>query len=147
TNRGCRMSKTCRARRLPSAPSCHWTARMVGLALTLMLLMGFRAAPAQDQAVTRVEEDWELVVGQPDADNTAPQVTCVISPQGDLGGLYVSVELNHKTQPDFSSGGVHLQAWNGEQYLATRDAQHGGRLNESGETVTWTQSMSLGSDG
>jgi hypothetical protein len=71
--------------------------------------VSFTAAVAQEQAtVIRVEEDWQLVVREPDAESTAPQVTCVISPCGDLDGLYASIELNHQTQPDFASGGVHL---------------------------------------
>jgi hypothetical protein len=142
------MSGTCCARHLPSFETRRWSERAAGLLFTLAVVMSFALAQAQDQAtVVRVEEDWQLVVGQPDATSTAPQVTCVISPQGDLGGLYASIELNHQTQPEFSPGGVHLQTWNGEQYLATRNSPRQGRLDESGETVTWTQSMDLGTEG
>jgi hypothetical protein len=117
----------------------------MGLTLTWTALMNIAAVvQAQEQlAVTRVEEDWELVVGQPDADSTAPQVTCVTSPLGDLSGLHASVELNHQTQPDFGSGGVNLQLWNGEDSAGTRESVPRGLLNYANETVRWTQAMSL----
>src|SRR5687768_13037241 len=56
------------------------------LALYLMLAyLGACAlvrAQAPDVPVFSVQEDWELVVGDPDPNCNAPQVTCVISPVG-----------------------------------------------------------------
>lgn len=141
------MSWTCRARRLSSrwGDERRWRERLAGIVLTWMAVVNLApVVEAQEQAaVTRVEEDWELVVAQPDPDTTAPQVTCVISPSGNLDGHYASVELNHQTQPDFASGGVHLQSWSGEDPLGTYTSSQTGLLNLESETVTWTQSMEL----
>ena len=56
---------------------------------------------AQGVNVQKIEEDWELVVGTPDAAVAAPQVTCTIAPAGNLNGLYAVLELNHRSQPSF----------------------------------------------
>jgi hypothetical protein len=141
------MSLACRARRLSSflGDESRWRERLAGVVLTWMAVMNVAAVvDAEEQAAAiRVEEDWELVVGDPDPEATAPQVTCVISPVEGLDGRYASIELNHQTQPDFASGGVHLQTWNGEESLGTRDSSQHGQLNQAGETVRWTQSMQL----
>jgi hypothetical protein len=145
--RGCRMSWACRARRLSSrwGDERRWRERVAGLVLSWMAVMNIAAAVnAQEQAaIVRVEEDWELVVGEPDPEATAPQVTCVISPVEDLNGRYASIELNHQTQPDFASGGVHLQTWHGEDALDTQDSAQQDPLSQEAETVRWTQSMQL----
>jgi hypothetical protein len=92
--------------------------------------------------VMRVEEDWEMVVTEPSTDITSPQITCLISPVGDLDGVYASLELNHGSIPDFSTGGLQLQAWNGESWITVRDYADT-TLHHNSETVTWTTRMSL----
>jgi hypothetical protein len=61
---------------------------------------------AQWADVTKIEEDWELVIGTPDAGVAAPQTTCTIAPAGNLNGLHATLELNLRSQPSFSPGGV-----------------------------------------
>jgi hypothetical protein len=98
------------------------------------------------QAVTgvqKVEEDWELVVNEPDAENAAPQITCLMSPVDNADGVHALLELNHASLPDFSAGGLQLQVWSGEDWLTLRDHADF-TLHHSGETVTWTRRMSLG---
>jgi hypothetical protein len=92
--------------------------------------------------VMKVEEDWELVLNEPSADNVAPQVTCVISPAGDVEGVYAALELNHGSLPEFSAGGLQLQVWNGEDWLTVRD-HAGSALHQTAEVVAWTQKMWL----
>ncbi len=147
TTGGCRMSWTRRARRLSSrwGDAAPLRERIAGIVLTWMALVNLAGVvKAQDQTpVMRVEEDWELVVAEPDLETTAPQVTCVVSPTDGLDGYYASIELNHQTQPDFSSGGVHLQTWAGEEPLDTEGSTEQGLLSLESETVRWTQSMQL----
>ncbi len=93
--------------------------------------------------VTRVEEDWELVVATPDTNSVAPQVTCVFSPVGNINSLYAALELNHQSVPDFVPGGLQLQIWEGEIHRHTRKYPNASVMSSSGETVRWTQCMEL----
>ena len=91
----------------------------------LLTLLGVAVLPvfltetlaiAQDDAATvmRVEEDWEILIGTPDADNDGPQIMNVISPTGDITAQHAVLEINHQTFPDFYGGGMQLQVWTGD---------------------------------
>jgi hypothetical protein len=117
-------------------------------AVTMLLVAGagvtYLSAEGETVSVVGVEEHWELVVSEPDSALNAPQVTAVISPSGDLDGLYAAFELNHQSQPSFSGGGVQMQVWNGgEAPAATRSQHNGVSLAQGGETITWVQKMDL----
>jgi hypothetical protein len=119
---------------------------VVPLACAVGLFLLTVGALAQDPvSVMKVEEDWELVLNDPSTDNTSPQVTCLISPVNHADGVYASLELNHGSLPDFSSGGVQLQAWSGEDWLSVRDYANT-TLANTGEVVTWTHRLRI-SDG
>ena len=120
--------------------------RRVGGWLTFAGLWLFSAACAgvvAAQDIVQVEEEWELVLKDPDSDLTAPQVTCAISPTGDVDGLHATFELNHQSYPYFASGGMRLQVWSGEDNVSSHKTQNDGVMSTAGETVRWTQSMRL----
>ena len=132
------MSKICGSRRI-----------MI-LALSLMgavaALVSLGVAPAQAQVtdhVWQVEEQWELVVAQPDAGTSGPQISCTISPSSSLSGHYATFDLNHRASPTFAAGGVHLHTWNGDTRLGTISRQSGIPLSTAGETLTWKMIMSV----
>src|SRR5437868_1130563 len=79
-----------------------------------IVLVAAAPAAAESSRVVAVEEHWELQLGQPDADRSAPQTTMVISPTGDLTGTHFLFTLNHSTVPNYQPGGMQVQAWNGE---------------------------------
>jgi hypothetical protein len=106
-------------------------------------LAGARWAAAQAPTIVRVEEDWELVVGIPDPDRDAPQITTVISPQGDCSGVYAAVDVNHQSLPEFSPGGLQLQIWRNGSAIAERRFPNASVLSQAGETIRWTQAMEL----
>lgn len=112
------------------------------VAMSLGLFLGATAAGAQE--IVKVEEDWELVIGSPDADNDSPQLTCVVSPTGDLNSLYMALDLNHHTLPVYNSGGFQLQVWNDDVPVATASLESYALLNRANEKVTWTSRMSVG---
>ena len=93
--------------------------------------------------VVRVEEDWELVAGEPDTNNNAPQLSCVTSPVGHVQSLHAALVLNHQSLPDFVPGGIQLQVWNGETPLLARKYPNPALMANPGETVRWTQSVCL----
>ncbi len=93
--------------------------------------------------VTRVEEDWQLEVGQPDPNVTAPQVTTAISPQGGLSGIHAIFNLNHQALEQFAPGGMQLQVWNGETPISHYRLNPDDVLSEADEVITWTQVMAI----
>lgn len=123
-------------------------ARYGGTALALLaswfLWTGLaEKASADTSTVVRVEEEWELVVATPDPNTDAPQVSCVISPEGNVGSVHAAFEVNYQSMPDFVAGGLQLQIWNDEQPLASRKFPNGSVMNQLGETICWTQSVQL----
>jgi hypothetical protein len=121
-----------------------WKALALVAAATLLAGTGTSDLYAQEASIVKVEEEWELVVSQVDANLSAPQVTVVISPLGHLDGLYSVFELNHQSQPSYVGGGVQLQVWNANEVPAATRKQHDGvNLANANEVVTWTQIMEL----
>lgn len=112
------------------------------LALGAVLFGSWNAAQAQFQ-ITRVEEDWELVIAEPDANLTAPQITCVISPYTHTDCFHAALELNCRTVPDFAAGGIQLQAWQTEDLQQFASLDNTSVLSTPGETIRWTQRMSV----
>jgi hypothetical protein len=105
------------------------------------------ASWAQAPDVTRIEEDWELVIGVPSPNSDAPQVTCLIAPVGNVESLYTTFIVNHHNVPSFIAGGLQLQTWNGKTLLASKRYPDQAVLTTPGETIRWTQVMRLTSDG
>jgi hypothetical protein len=110
----------------------------------LVLAIGPASAPPAPDAIVRVEEDWELVIGTPSPVETGPQITTTMSPYGDNTNTFVAFNLNFRMNP-FRAGGVEVQVWS-SRTLVTRDLDKTSVLATTGETITWTQQMSV-SDG
>jgi hypothetical protein len=95
---------------------------------------------AASAPAVRVEEDWELVVNQPDTGNNGPQVTCTVSPLT-MDLFYAAFDVNYRTQPDYSPGGLQLHTWDPNDPIMTQDLPASGMLATPGETITWTTRM------
>ena len=103
------------------------------------------AAPtwAESPRIVQLEEHWELRLGQPDPDRSAPQTTMFFSPDGGLDGVHFLFTLNHVSVPDYEPGGMQVQVWEGDQLVADRVAEEVGPLTHANEVVRWVQRMSL----
>jgi hypothetical protein len=116
------------------------------LAVILSFGAWFVTVPANaDPAITvvRVEEDWELVVDQPDPRTTAPQVTCTFSPDGSVDALHATFELNHQTVPEFVPGGLQLQLWHNGCAVSSHKSPNASVAATNDEQIQWTQAMEL----
>lgn len=91
----------------------------------------------------RIEEDWEVVIGEPDPDTHAPQLINVISPTPTLTGDYGMLELNHGTQPEYFEGGLQLQMWRDDEYDSNYTPRPSLLLSIPGETIRYTMAMSI----
>jgi hypothetical protein len=116
-------------------------ALLAGIACTFGLAL--TGAVAADTDIVKVEEDWELVVKQPDLTTVSPQVTCIISPHGNADGLFAAFNLNHKSYPTWEPGGLQLQLWNGSTPMTGYNFPRNELLNTADEVVRWTQSMAV----
>lgn len=102
-----------------------------------MLLLAFGL---QTPEVMRVEEDWELILNVPADEKEAPQLHSVISPHAHTSGLYAQITWNFREKPDFTSGGMQIQAWYDESFLVKSNFGNDAFTTVS-ETITWTQGM------
>lgn len=93
--------------------------------------------------VTRVEEDWKIIVDNPSPETDSPQLTLVFGPSDPESGTHAIFELNHSTQPDFWEGGMQLQCWWGEQLLGYKNQHHPAELYHENETITFTTGTSI----
>ena len=112
----------------------------------LAALLTFSLSPVLAETptnVTRVEEDWELVVGEPSVDDTSPQIISFISPTNRIDAEAAVLELNHSTQPDYLDGGVQFQRWFGdfERVYRAPHTQH--RLAIPDEKINYTMTMKI----
>jgi hypothetical protein len=102
-----------------------------------------RSSPAPQ--VLRVEEDWVLVLNQPNDSAISPQFHTAMSPAGNFNNFFAQVVWNYREIPDFRAGGLQLQLWNGQevvQYKSDREDP----LSTAAETIRWTQVLET-SDG
>jgi hypothetical protein len=123
------------------------TFRALGLGVVTAgaFLLAWSADGARSQlaeAVTRVEEDWVLVLNEPNNDVDSPQYHTVMSPFADFEESYAQVLWNYRETPEFRRGGVQMQAYYGESMTASRSLEFA-QLNTSAETIRWTQSLQV----
>jgi len=118
-------------------------AAFAGAMLVCAVLPAQAFAQQPDASVVRVEEDWELYVGDPDINSNGPQVACTFSPAGHLNGEYAVFEVNFQSLPDYVRGGLQLQIWEGETPTDSHKFPSSSAMATSEEVVKWTQTMDL----
>jgi hypothetical protein len=118
---------------------CRWITRVLPLFLTVALLSVARMTFADD--ILRVEEDWELVLGNPDANSVGPQIVTTMSPRGGIDGTFFTLELNHRSAPTWTPGGITIHRWNADWRMASYDRADRSVMTTNNETVTWTQAL------
>jgi hypothetical protein len=98
------------------------------------------SAGADGMVADRVEEDWKIIIANPDVDAIGPQFTTCMNPTTDDTSPFVAFDMNYSEYPRFTAGGMQVQVWSGDDVVATAgygDAQ----FETPGEMITWTQSM------
>lgn len=78
------------------------------LIVACIVLVGHWPAAAQTvpTGVDRIEEDWQVVVGDPDTVTSGPQVTTVMSPVSDGSEPSVALNFNYRQSPTLPAGGA-----------------------------------------
>ncbi len=111
---------------------------LVGLAWLFLPGHGRSAATDILPTVVRVEEDWQLVVGQPNAQVASPQVATQMKRDPNALRFY-NLHLNACDLPSLSLGGMQLQVWRDTTNLANKTGDNNAILGTPNEQITWTQ--------
>lgn len=102
------------------------------------------AARATDVVYTRIEEDWVMVLNDPEEGRAAPQVVTEMAPAAD--SLYFgNFHINHRELAQYVIGGLQVQLWKGEANKAYQSYGYA-VMASPGEVVTWTQYMQRNED-
>ena len=110
------------------------------LVVAALTLLTPSSADAQ-AIITRIEEDWEIHIKDPDANEGTPQLLNIISPRDALWGTHFMLELNHTTYPNFANGGLQLQSWLGDEPTDYTSLVNAGKLSTPGEVIHYTITM------
>ncbi|HVJ80552.1 MAG TPA: hypothetical protein VNC50_05735 [Planctomycetia bacterium] len=107
------------------------------------LLSAQEPAPAPAALdVVEVEEDWELVVAEPNALQASPQVATQMFPQSGVTDTFAVFAINYQELPTFVEGGVEIQYWEGDWNVDVKSVDRQ-QLSTNEETLAWTQYMKV----
>jgi hypothetical protein len=115
----------------------------------LALGIGLGMAPSGDAPPDRVEEDWQVVIASPDSTAIGPQITTCISPNSDPSAAFLTFYLNYRDYPGWSPGGLQVKAYgavtdpSSSPAVLDSNTQGDEVCQTQGETITWTQRISL----
>jgi hypothetical protein len=127
-------------------------ARFVAPSVAGTALLALLATPVQPvfssphDPVVRVEEDWRLVLNEPNGLLNAPQFHTVISPLGGVDGPYGQITWNYQDAAEAVPGGMQMQSWSGDNMSQAKDLAEG-VLSQIAEAVTWTARMEMNAGG
>jgi hypothetical protein len=121
----------------------HCVTRLVPLFVAIAFLGMARAASAQN--IVQVEEDWELLLGEPDQNVCGPQIATTMSPFNNISDTFFTFEINHRSAPYWTAGGLTIHQWSGDWRIQSFDRADRSVMNTSDETVTWTQQLYVNS--
>jgi hypothetical protein len=124
-----------------------------GLLLGLAALLSATGSRSEAQllslfgpSVVRVEEDWSLLVSQPNQDSASPQVSTQMA-RSPYSSRFCNFHLNSTDVPAFALGGFQLQVWKGSTNIAYMNSSTSPILSTDNELITWTQYLTQNSNG
>ncbi len=129
---------------------------LMNLSLTLAVAVCASPGAAQDGTATttpetkrliRIEEDWVVLIENPDARIASPQILLCLSPDGSFTSDYGLIELNHASQPNWLPGGVQLQGWMGNTNMALFNSPQTDVLERGYDRLVITLAMEVTPDG
>jgi hypothetical protein len=116
------------------------TILLATIALAGTIGLGQTSTPTIDQ----VEEDWVVVIGSPDPVDVGPQVTSCMSPVSNGSTPFFAFDLNYRDYPSYQAGGMEAAVITSTDGSVLDYSTQGDALFQTtGETITWTQRMSL----
>lgn len=116
-------------------------------ALTLCISAG---AVQTEKKLIRIEEDWVVLVKNPDDKIASPQILLCMSPDATdsrfLTDFFI-LEMNHATAQGWFPGGLQLQGWKGTTNTSIFNAPKTQTLSRGYDRIFFTVSMQAKGDG
>jgi hypothetical protein len=121
--------------------------KTAAMALAAIPLMRGTSRGGFVPATAMVEEDWILIIANPDQVNHAPGIKMIMSTQGDLLGYSADYGINYHKEgdpPTFAPGGFGIELCSpGACQPTIVSSSSEDKLNTPGERLTWTQRLKL----
>jgi hypothetical protein len=121
------------------ARATQWT---TAVCLVIGAIQSASAQSPESPKIVQIEEHWEMAVGEPDPQLSAPQATMIMSPQDNLDGQYFLFTLNHRSVPSYEPGGLQVQLWNGNETVDA-ESYSAGPLDQSSDVIAWVQRLKV----
>ncbi len=116
---------------------------IVGGVVFAFVFAALPACLAADSSIYKIEEDWEMVIHEPDPANHSPQVTFYTSPSWNLDDVYFQLQMNYAADKEFSGGGFHVASVQNDQILDEARSVTRRVLATDGDHIRWTSVMAV----
>ena len=100
-------------------------------------------ANATEPTLFMVEEDWELVIREPQAAINSPQIAFFMYPDADHADCYFQLQLNYAAEDSYSSGGFRVGAFCNETPVDEERSNVRETLSWDGDRLSWTNAMAV----
>jgi hypothetical protein len=127
------LPKSVRARRV----RCRSLMILAAGSLLCMVSASTPIVADEPSDIIRIEEDWEVVLNEPNEDVDAPQFHTLMAPFAHFEPFHFQISWNYRGEPDFVSGGMQVLAWFGESCIGQKSYRED-KLSICAETITWT---------
>lgn len=111
--------------------------------IAAVLSMFSLSASGEEPTIWKIEEDWEMVIYEPDPSIYSPQVTFFTSPSLDLDDTYFQLQMNYEADEAFSAGGFHVAAVSNGSIVDEERSSHRITLGTSNDQIRWTSVMAV----
>ena len=112
-----------------------------GILAGLALLLSSNAVHADHGSIYKVEEEWEIVIDDPDPSINSPQITFFVTPNPAEPNCYFQLQMNYAADDTYSSGGFHVGAFHSGTLLDEARSATRRTLTVDGDRVRWTNVM------
>ncbi|MEO1617939.1 MAG: hypothetical protein AAFV88_18945 [Planctomycetota bacterium] len=120
-------------------------ARSWRLAIILWLVACLTASTtlADDPKLFLVEEDWEVVITEPDAAINSPQIAFFLFPDAEHDDCYFQLQMNYSAEDGYSSGGFRVGAFCNEVPMDEERSRVSEMLTWDNDRISWTSAMAV----
>ncbi len=116
---------------------------VIGGILVASMSVAVPTCTADEAAIYKIEEDWEMVINEPDSITNSPQITFFTSPSVNLDQAYFQLQMNYAADTGFSSGGFHVAAVHDHTIIDEARSDTRSVLSADGDRIRWTSVMAV----